>query len=163
MGAELVEAQNANGGQDLRYDQLVELPFLDGVCRETMRLYVFYLLIRLQELIGFQIPTCTFRDQRVRCRCFLHDGALTKYCIVYRTQRDITMPLSEPMACADGSYTTSIAVPKGTLVMIAILSSNRNKAIWGGDADEWKPERWMNRQIPASVSEAKIPGVYSNL
>ena len=32
-----------NGGQDLEYDELVELPFLDAVCRETMRLYAAFL------------------------------------------------------------------------------------------------------------------------
>lgn len=32
---EIVEARN---GQDLAYDQLMELPYLDAVCRETLRL-----------------------------------------------------------------------------------------------------------------------------
>ena len=32
---EIVEARN---GQDLPYDNLVDLPFLDAVCRETLRL-----------------------------------------------------------------------------------------------------------------------------
>lgn len=27
-------------GQDIPYDRLVELPYLDAVCRETMRVYV---------------------------------------------------------------------------------------------------------------------------
>ena len=27
-------------GQDIPYDRLVELPFLDAICRETLRLYV---------------------------------------------------------------------------------------------------------------------------
>ena len=40
LRAELLDAHNANGGQDLDYDDLVELPYLDAVCRETLRLYV---------------------------------------------------------------------------------------------------------------------------
>lgn len=35
---EIVEARSANGGDDLSYDDLVELPYLDAVCRETLRL-----------------------------------------------------------------------------------------------------------------------------
>ena len=33
---ELLEAQN--GGKDISYDDLVSLPYLDAVCRETLRL-----------------------------------------------------------------------------------------------------------------------------
>ena len=33
---EITQAQN--GGQDLAYDDLVALPYLDAVCRETLRL-----------------------------------------------------------------------------------------------------------------------------
>ena len=56
----------------------------------------------------------------------------------------------------------SIFVPKDTTVMIGVHSSNRNKAIWGEDALEWKPERWLE-PLPSTVTEAKIPGVYSHL
>lgn len=35
---EIVAAQAANDGQDLCYDDLVKLPYLDAVCRETLRL-----------------------------------------------------------------------------------------------------------------------------
>ena len=41
-------------------------------------------------------------------------------------------------------------------------ASNNDKAIWGEDADQWRPERWLDG-LPESVVEAKIPGVYSNL
>ena len=33
----IVEAQ---AGEEISYDQLNELPFLDSICRETLRLYV---------------------------------------------------------------------------------------------------------------------------
>ena len=47
-------------------------------------------------------------------------------------------------------------------MIVGLLSSNRNKAIWGADAMDWKPERWLS-PLPESVTEAKIPGIYSNL
>ena len=65
--------------------------------------------------------------------------------------------------CVDGTYTNSILVPKGTKIFVGTYSANRNKAIWGPDAEEWKPERWMNGALPQTVLDAKIPGVYANL
>lgn len=37
---EIFDAQDAQGGGDIAYDDLVGLPLLDAVCRETLRLYV---------------------------------------------------------------------------------------------------------------------------
>ena len=37
---EILDALEKNEGQDLSYDELVSLPFLDAVCRETLRLWV---------------------------------------------------------------------------------------------------------------------------
>lgn len=55
-----------------------------------------------------------------------------------------------------------IVVPKGTRISIGIHSCNRSKAIWGEDAHEWKPERWLN-PLPDSITNARVPGVYANL
>lgn len=79
-----------------------------------------------------------------------------------RTRKDAVLPLSAPITGVDGSTISEILVPKDTAIMVGIFSSNRNKAVWGEDAREWKPERWLSG-LPESVSEAKIPGVYSNL
>lgn len=40
--AELMEA--AGDGEDIPYGQLVDLPYLDAVCRETLRLSVCHVL-----------------------------------------------------------------------------------------------------------------------
>ena len=38
--AEVIEAQGWSGSdQDISYDDLVKLPYLDAVCRETLRLH----------------------------------------------------------------------------------------------------------------------------
>ena len=79
-----------------------------------------------------------------------------------RSRKDAVIPLSQPIKGVDGSTLTEIVVPRGTVVAVGILSSNRNKAIWGEDAMEWKPERWLD-PLPDTVTEAKVPGVYSNL
>ena len=35
---EILDAKTNSGGHDLGYDDLVSLPYLDAVCRETLRL-----------------------------------------------------------------------------------------------------------------------------
>lgn len=72
------------------------------------------------------------------------------------------MPLSNPITGVNGTSMNEIMVPKGTMVGIAILASNCNQELWGPDAYEWKPERWLN-PLPQAVLDAHIPGIYSNL
>ena len=57
---------------------------------------------------------------------------------------------------------TEIPLPKDTTVMVGVISSNTSKALWGEDAYEWNPDRWLSK-LPDALLEARIPGVYSNL
>ena len=66
------------------------------------------------------------------------------------------------MRCTDGTIVREVPVPEGTTIFLNVQACNTNKAIWGEDAEEWKPERWLT-PLPESVTEAKIPGIYSNL
>jgi len=56
----------------------------------------------------------------------------------------------------------SIFIPKGTEIYLGIVSVNTDKQIWGPDALEWKPERWLS-PLPQSVIDAKVPGVLPGL
>ncbi|KAM5543449.1 hypothetical protein V8D89_002700 [Ganoderma adspersum] len=123
---EILDAQNNNGGHDLGYDDLVGLPYLDAVCRETLRLF----------------PPAIFRFRE--------------------TREDVVLPLSEPVRGLDGTMMSEIPIPKDTTVFVGVYTSNTRKALWGEDAYEWKPERWLSR-LPDALLDAKIPGVYSNL
>ena len=38
LRAELLEARSRSTSQDLEYDELVSLPYLEAVCKETLRL-----------------------------------------------------------------------------------------------------------------------------
>ncbi|KAI0628771.1 cytochrome P450 [Trametes polyzona] len=125
---EILRARDDGSGKlrDLDYDEVMGLPYLDAVCRETLRRY---------PPVG----------QTVR----------TAY-------KDGTLPLSKPIIGLDGTSIQSIPVEKGTWVVIDILASNIDKDLWGEDADEWKPERWLS-PLPGALDDARIPGVYSNL
>lgn len=121
---EVTAARSTEG--DLDYDTLMNLPYLDAVCRETLRLYA---------------PV----SQLGRT-----------------TRKDVVMPLMWPIEGVDGSEIREIAVPNDTDVIISVFGANRDKRIWGPDADEWRPERWIE-PLPKSVAEAHMPGVYASM
>lgn len=79
-----------------------------------------------------------------------------------RTRKDVVLPLSKPIPGLNNQPVSEIPLSKDTVVVVSLLNANRNPDIWGPDAMEWKPERWLG-ELPSSVTEAKIPGVYSNL
>ncbi|KAI1794444.1 cytochrome P450 [Ganoderma leucocontextum] len=57
--------------------------------------------------------------------------------------KDAILPLQDPVHATTGEETRAVHVPAGTNVIISILGGNRNKRIWGDDADEWRPGRWL--------------------
>ena len=79
-----------------------------------------------------------------------------------RAMKDTVLPLSKPVRGSNGTLISEIVVPKGTSIIIGIRGCNVCKDLWGPDAKEWKPERWLS-PLPSAVKNAKIPGVYSNL
>ncbi|KAH7905033.1 cytochrome P450 [Hygrophoropsis aurantiaca] len=132
LRGEVTQARAEKGVLD--YDDLVSLPYLDAVCRETLRVY----------------PPVTAAVRTAR--------------------KDAVLPFSRPITGVNGKELhdvvvpkgTTVVIPKGTTVVISILSANRNREIWGEDALEWKPKRWLS-PLPKTVTEAGIPGVYSHL
>ncbi|KAI0746721.1 cytochrome P450 [Daedaleopsis nitida] len=127
LRAEIVHAVEADGvGDTLEFDKVMDLPFMDAVCRETLR--------------ASPGVTSLFRD----------------------TTRDTILPLSEPIRLRDGSMTDALPLPKGTRVIANITAINRDPALWGPDADKWRPARWLE-PLPREVEEAHVPGVYSHL
>ena len=72
------------------------------------------------------------------------------------------LPLSQPVRGKDGRMISEIVVPRGTVVLGHFQASNSSKELWGEDAGEWKPERWLE-PLPRAVDEARIPSVYSTM
>ncbi|KAF8966234.1 cytochrome P450 [Flammula alnicola] len=122
---EIKEAKEAEGG-DLPYDKLVSLPYLDAICRETLRLHPPVTMIRR------------------------------------KAQQDIVLPLSNPIKGVDGQEIQEIFIPNNTNVLVGIMASNRNPELWGPDALEWKPQRWLE-PLPETLIHAHLPGIYSHL
>ncbi|KAJ2930969.1 hypothetical protein H1R20_g6127, partial [Candolleomyces eurysporus] len=122
------EDEEETEGQ-LNYDELMNLSYLDGVVRETLRLYP-------------PAPT-----------------------VLRETLQDVVLPFSKPLLSSDGkTYITEVVVPKGTKVFPGLYAANRNRDVWGEDAEEWKPERWVKAsETGQKVVNERIPGVYSHL
>lgn len=68
-----------------------------------------------------------------------------------------------PIKSADGKQEwKEIPLKNNTNVIISIIAANRSKAIWGEDAEEWRPERWL-KPLPETVAQAHLPGVYASM
>ncbi|KAG6334144.1 hypothetical protein ID866_4951 [Astraeus odoratus] len=100
-------------------------------------------------------------------------------------RQDTILPLYRPVRSRSGKVLDRIAVPQGTTLIISILSANLDKDVWGEDAREWRPERWLDVhrtqddcaaegdeeegpgeeewQVPVIKGEMKYPGVYANM
>lgn len=123
---EIREARQYHSELEIPHDELMALPYLDAICRETLRLY---------PPVPLVLRTC---------------------------QKDTVLPLSRPIKGRDGNEIHEIAVPKNSQVIISVLNANNDSTLWGTDASEWKPERWLS-PLPTEVLEARVPGVYSHL
>ncbi|THV06948.1 cytochrome P450 [Dendrothele bispora CBS 962.96] len=73
--------------------------------------------------------------------------------------RDDVLPLKESIVDVNGKVHTELHVKRGQMIQLSILAMNRDKKLWGDDAEEFKPERWEKE--PESTHE--IPGVWSHL
>lgn len=164
MRTEILQALENH--ETLDYDTIQALPYLDAVCRETLRVYVDFCLPfarRCKPILCLQVSSCYILQPKV-CYCrYTHiQRAHLKY-NSYSTAQDTVLPLRFPVKSADGKTDmTSVLVPKGTMVVMGLHGPNRSKDIWGDDAQEWKPDRWL-KPLPASVAEARVPGVYSHM
>ncbi|KAI0823100.1 cytochrome P450 [Trametes gibbosa] len=127
LRAEIFDTIEAEGAEDtLDFERLMELPYLDAVCRETLRLY---------------------------------PGVAT---VTRETAKDTVLPLATPIRGLNGDLINAVPLAKNTRIIVDVLSCNLDPALWGGDAAQWRPERWIEG-LPKEVEEAHLPGVYSHL
>ncbi|KAG2063024.1 cytochrome P450 [Suillus decipiens] len=148
---ETLENDGDMSSAELPYDVLMSLPFLDGVVKETLRLYP-------------SLPVMS----RI-------------------TSKTTVLPLQFSTRSRSGGYTSAVTIPEGAYTIISILAANRHQGVWGADANEWRPERWLSSHLaaPSQAQEAKFsldggdvtstspipgakdsvrfPGVYSNM
>lgn len=76
------------------------------------------------------------------------------------TSVPVHFPIVDPKT---GDQHRELLINKGTPVYIGLGAANRSTAIWGPDADQFKPERWMGQAaVDATMGSVKMPGIFSN-
>ncbi|CED83940.1 astaxanthin synthase [Phaffia rhodozyma] len=66
------------------------------------------------------------------------------------------IPLAEPVIGRDGSVINEVRITKGTMVMLPLFNINRSKFIYGEDAEEFRPERWLE-DVTDSLNSIEAP------
>ena len=124
-------------------------------------------LAKLREEL-FSIPTDTPTMEQLNALPYLdkvvHES-LRLYAPVTGINRiamkDDVLPTHAPYTDCGGNVCREIPVKKGDKIFLMISALHTSQAIWGEDALEWKPERWLS-PLPRTVEEARIPGIYSH-
>ncbi|KZW00396.1 cytochrome P450 [Exidia glandulosa HHB12029] len=85
------------------------------------------------------------------------------YSVVGSTVRvaaqDDVVPLATPIVDRKGRTVHEVNIKKGDSIFVPILALNRAEDIWGEDAREFRPERWLS--VPDKANS--IPGVFAGL
>ncbi|KAJ8077814.1 hypothetical protein PM082_002249 [Marasmius tenuissimus] len=77
--------------------------------------------------------------------------------LIREAEVDDIIPLEFPVVDSSGSVLREIPVTKGQRVLAGVYNYNRLKEVWGEDAEEWRPERFLNVTKPSTL------GIFANL
>jgi len=124
--------------------------------------YAIYLLClhpevqtRLREEVRTNLPSV--KDDVTAVNSDVFDSKLPYLQAV--TNEALRLFILSPLLLREAACDTIIAdtmIPKGTSVVIPLWAFNRSKEVWGPDAEEFKPERWLG------AGKANAGGMASN-
>lgn len=106
-----------------------------------------------------QLPASPWSNENVCDASLLSSNC--SYSLTSSTRSDAILPLSTPIHDVHGRKVHDVFVPANTDVFVQVHHLNRDPSIWGSDAAEWKPERWLE-PLPEGVVNANIQGIYAN-
>ncbi|RSH93858.1 hypothetical protein EHS25_006507 [Saitozyma podzolica] len=108
-------------GESLPFEQLDQLPYLDAVVMEVLRVYP-------------SLPS-TIRE----------------------AQKDDIIPLAEPIQDRNGKTVSSIRIRRGQVIYVPIEQLQVATCVWGPDAREFNPERWLNTGASQATPDGAAP------
>ncbi|KAK0187584.1 cytochrome P450 [Armillaria mellea] len=81
------------------------------------------------------------------------------YSLFRKSVQDDVLPLAEPITTSDGKVCSEIPISKGQTVMASVYTYNRLPSVWGEDAEEWNPGRFLDNR---DIKQTSL-GAYANL
>jgi hypothetical protein len=66
--------------------------------------------------------------------------------------KDDIVPLSQPVIAAGGKIINHLQIGKGMRVAVPMIAVNLSSALWGDDAFQFRPERWLEG-VPSRAQE----------
>ncbi|EJD00151.1 cytochrome P450 [Fomitiporia mediterranea MF3/22] len=175
MMGTLLKAESSNSDMKISEEELLaQMKTLIVAGYETTSISLTWALIELakhhevqdrlrQELSEFSSSDPSY-DQLTDSLSYLNAvmlETLRLHSPAEATQRvaacDDIIPLGTPITSPSGEQINEIAVSKGSTVLVPITVVNHSEAIWGPDAKEFKPERWLSNSedvsLPSKVKE----------
>ncbi|KAJ7186220.1 cytochrome P450 [Mycena pura] len=79
---------------------------------------------------------------------------------------DDVIPLANPIRTASGTVIDKVPVRKGTLLTASLYYTNAAPSIWGADAAEFNPERWLDGpgwDVPVPAAAKAYPGYHHTM
>ncbi|KAF7362982.1 Cytochrome P450 [Mycena venus] len=72
-----------------------------------------------------------------------------------------TTAVMKPLVTKSGKTITELSIPENTVLVVSLAGYNRNKDVFGEDADKFNPQRWLDGSLQEKAT-TKL-GVYGNL
>ncbi|THU97198.1 cytochrome P450 [Dendrothele bispora CBS 962.96] len=126
---------------------------------------VFHEIRNLRDQIGQDtVPSSNDYDSMPYLNAVIKE-ALRLHSILAGVQRealnDDVIPLEFPVTTTSGETINQIPVRKGQRIHVSLGASNRLNCVWGPDANEWNPSRFLEPGY-RRISETHV-GVINNL
>jgi len=94
-------------------------------------------------------------NETLRCHAPIHSG-------LFKAAFDDVIPLSSPIKTADGQV-DGIPVKAGQSVTVSFEGFNRSPEVWGPDANEFRPERWLRPDANVVDPAKQCGGMHANV
>lgn len=127
------ELVKTDGLDEIGSEDLASLEYLDAFV-------VSIVLILIFKVISFSLTFPTLQREILRLESPVANT-------LRAAGKDDSIPLGSPLKLKDGTSITSIPVKKGQNIFLSIVAVNTSQTVFGEDALEFKPERWINNNF----------------
>lgn len=122
-------------GEHISGERISTLPYMDAVLVRCIRVIFFYqnclLTNQQREVLRLSPPV---------------PGTSRK------ALKDDMLPLAQPVTLRNGETVDSVRIKQGDDIFISISAFNQSRSLWGEDALEFNPERWLKMDGDSSLT-----------